>query len=52
MHLGPTWFLEKEGLKLAKGDAVEVTGSLVESEGKTFLVAREVKKGASADPAA
>ena len=47
VHLGPTWFVEKEGLKLAKGDSLEVTGSLVESEGKTFLVAREVKKGAS-----
>jgi hypothetical protein len=45
VHLGPTWFLEKQGLKLAKGDAVEVTGSLVESDGKTWLVAREVKKG-------
>lgn len=47
VHLGPTWFLEKEGLKLAKGDSLEVTGSLVESEGTTFLVAREVKKGAT-----
>jgi len=47
VHLGPTWFLEKEGLKLAKGDPLEVTGSLVESEGTTFLVAREVRKGAT-----
>jgi hypothetical protein len=45
VHLGPTWFLEKQGLTLVKGDAVEVTGSLVESDGKTSLVAREVRKG-------
>jgi len=45
IHLGPTWFLDQEGLKLAEGDVLEVTGSLVESAGTTFLVAREVKKG-------
>lgn len=47
VHLGPTWFLEKQGLTLVKGDAVEVTGSLVELEGQTYLVAREVRKGAT-----
>jgi hypothetical protein len=45
-HLGPTWFLEREDLKLSKGDAVEVTGSIVDSGGATFLVVREIKKGA------
>jgi hypothetical protein len=39
--------VEKEGLKLAKGDSLEVTGSLIEVEGTTFLVAREVRKGAT-----
>lgn len=47
VHIGPTWFLEQEGLKLEKGNSLEVTGSLLESEGKRFLVAREVKKGAT-----
>ena len=45
VHLGPSWFLERQGLALAKGDAVEVTGSLVQQDGATFLIAREVKKG-------
>ena len=46
VHLGPSWFLERQGLALAKGDSVEVTGSLVEENGTTFLIARELKKGA------
>jgi hypothetical protein len=45
VHLGPTWFLEQEGLRPTAGDRLEVTGSLVESEGKTWMVAREVEKG-------
>lgn len=45
VHLGPTWFLEREGLKLAAGDALEVTGSLLDDDGNAYLVAREVKKG-------
>jgi hypothetical protein len=48
VHLGPTWFLQGEGFEIAKGDAVEVIGSVVDSEGATFLIAREVKKGQKA----
>jgi hypothetical protein len=47
IHLGPTWFLERQGLKVSKGDALEVTGSVIEEGGATFVVAREVKKGAT-----
>jgi hypothetical protein len=43
VHLGPTWFLEREGVRLSKGEALEVTGSVVNSGGATFLVAREIK---------
>ena len=46
VHLGPSWFLEQQGLTLAKGDTVEVTGSLVEQDGTPFLIARELQKGA------
>jgi hypothetical protein len=39
------WYLETEGFTIAKGDMVEVTGSLVSSEDDTYMIAREVKKG-------
>jgi hypothetical protein len=45
VHLGPTWFLQREGLEVAKGDVLEVTGSVVDIGGGTALIAREVKKG-------
>jgi hypothetical protein len=45
VHLGPTWFLQREGVDVAKGDSVEVTGSVIDSDGNSFLVARELKKG-------
>ena len=45
VRLGPTWFLEREGLEIAKGDSIEVTGSVIESDGDSFLIARELKKG-------
>ena len=45
VHLGPTWFVQREGFELAKGDFIEATGSLIQADGDTFLVAREVKKG-------
>jgi hypothetical protein len=50
VHVGPTWFLEQEGVELTKGDALEVTGSVVDSGGATFLVAREIKKGTQVFP--
>jgi hypothetical protein len=45
VHLGPTWFLQREGLAIAKGDVLEVTGSVVELDGAKALIARELKKG-------
>jgi hypothetical protein len=47
VHVGPSWFLEREGFRIAKGDALEVTGSLVDSDGTRFVVAREIKKGSA-----
>jgi hypothetical protein len=45
VHLGPTWFLQREGVEVAKGDSIEVTGSVIDSDGNSFLIARELKKG-------
>lgn len=45
VHLGPTAFLQKLGLNLAKGDEVEVTGSKIRYEGADAVLARQVMKG-------
>jgi len=47
VHVGPSWFVESEGQQFAKGDLLEVTGSVLEADGARFLVAREIKKGDS-----
>jgi hypothetical protein len=36
VHLGPSWFLDRRGVKVAKGDALEVTGSLVTLDGTEY----------------
>lgn len=45
VHLGPTWFLSREGVSVSKGDAVEVSGSVIDANGQSFLLARELKTG-------
>ena len=46
MQLGPEWFVQKLPTKFEKGDAIEVTGSKVTVEGKTMVLAAQIKKGA------
>ncbi len=46
VHVGPTWYLEKQGISFKEGDEVEVLGSLVKS--KDALLARTIKKGGTA----
>jgi len=48
VHLGPAWFLKEQGLALAPGDPLEVTGSQVTFDGKAVLIAQVVKKGGQA----
>ncbi len=45
VHVGPSWFLEKNKMSIAKGDSVEVTGSKVKFASGDALIAREIKKG-------
>jgi len=45
VHLGPGWYMEKQGVNLAAGDKVEVTGSRITYQGKPAIIAAEVKKG-------
>jgi hypothetical protein len=43
--LGPGWYLSRQGLSFSPRDVVEVRGVRVEHEGKTSIVAEQVKKG-------
>jgi hypothetical protein len=45
VHLGPSWYLDKQGVTIAAGDQVEVTGSRITYQGQPAIVAGEVKKG-------
>jgi hypothetical protein len=45
VHLGPSWYLEKQDVTLAPKDTVEIKGSRVTVSGKPALIAAEVKKG-------
>ena len=45
VHLGPTWFLENQDVKIAAKDKVEVKGSKISFAGKPAMIAAEVKKG-------
>ncbi len=45
VHLGPDFYVEKQDVKIAQGDQVEVTGSKVSFQGSPALIAQTVKKG-------
>jgi hypothetical protein len=45
VYLGPGWFVEKQGMKIANLDQIQVTGSRIMVQGKPALLAGEVRKG-------
>jgi hypothetical protein len=45
VHLGPEWFLEKQGVQIAVSDRLEITGSRINVEGEPAIVASIVTKG-------
>ena len=45
VHLGPEWYIERQDMKLEKGDTIEVKGSRITFEGKPVLIAAECNKG-------
>jgi uncharacterized secreted protein with C-terminal beta-propeller domain len=44
IHLGPTWHLENQNLKINARDRIEVKGSRVSFAGKPVIIAAEVRK--------
>jgi hypothetical protein len=45
VHLGPSWFVDRQAMKIAPHDTIEVTGSRVTYDGKPALIAAQVRKG-------
>jgi hypothetical protein len=45
VHLGPSWYLENQDVKIEPKDKVEVKGSKITFGGKPAILAMEVKKG-------
>lgn len=43
VHVGPSWYLDKQDVKFAEGDTVEVTGSMLKTN--DGILAKEIKKG-------
>ena len=43
VHVGPSWYLDKQGITFAEGDTVEVTGSMLKTN--DGILAKEIKKG-------
>jgi hypothetical protein len=44
VHVGPEWYIERQDVKLEKGDKIDVKGSRVTFSGKPAIIAAEVKK--------
>lgn len=45
IHLGPQWYIDRQGIDIKVGDQVEVTGSKILVEGNTVILASIIKKG-------
>jgi hypothetical protein len=45
VHLGPAWYIDKQTPKIEANDAITVTGSRVTVDGKSAIIAAQVKKG-------
>lgn len=45
VHLGPSWYIESQKMKIAPKDRVEVKGSRITFRGKPALIAAEVRRG-------
>jgi hypothetical protein len=45
VHLGPSWYVDKQTPKIEANDTITVTGSRVTIDGKPAIIAAQVKKG-------
>lgn len=45
VHLGPSWYVDKQTSKIETNDTITVTGSRITIDGKAAIIAAQVKKG-------
>jgi hypothetical protein len=45
VHLGPSWFIERQDITIEPKDKIVVTGSRITYQGKPAIIAAEVRKG-------
>jgi hypothetical protein len=45
VHIAPAWYLEQQGVRLSRGDLVNVTGWSAVIAGKPVLIAQRVARG-------
>ena len=45
VHLGPSWYIDKQTPKIETNGTITVTGSRVTVDGKPAIIAAQVKKG-------
>jgi hypothetical protein len=45
VHLGPSWYIDKQTPKIEANDTVTVTGSRITVDGKLTIIAAQIKKG-------
>jgi hypothetical protein len=45
VHLGPSWFMEKQKVNVKVGDKISVTGSRITYDEKPAIIAAEIKNG-------
>jgi hypothetical protein len=46
VQLGPESFVQRLAFRIEKGDKIEVTGSRISVDGKSLMLAAQIKKGA------
>lgn len=45
IHLGPEWYVENQDLAVEPSDTIEITGSRINLDGESAIIASEIKKG-------
>lgn len=45
VHLAPSWYLEDQDFEITPEDKIAITGSRIDLNGKSAIVAYEIKKG-------